>query len=293
MKRLAWLSVGLALTMAFAAVAYAAPAVATSLHGTSPAAAITASGTQPVWNTGNACQAPDGTMTVGTVNGHPSMFCDVRAQGTYNPFTGVIVPVNLWWNFSANETQGMILTVQVDGSWDCLNFNFHSFYGTVNVFLFGSGYYCTPSGGTLSASGPSGNPGVSVAINSEGDAVNVLETGSGYASNFYVYGTTTSVDFSLGGSLLTPSVFFMGTTAGFGTCPSGITFGRTFVHGISGGAYNTLNTIWVDGTNVATPPANVPYFTMHWWPMNGGLAKGDKLGFEVTQSAPSAGCGYL
>jgi hypothetical protein len=27
--------------------------------------------------------------------------------------------------------------------------------------------------------------------------------------------------------------------------------------------------------------------------MQGGLAKGDRLGFEVTQSAPSAGCSYL
>jgi len=295
MKRLGWLSVGLVLTIAIAAAGVVvAPAVATSLKGTSPSAAITASGVQPVWNTGNACQAPDGTLTVGTVNGHPSMYCDVRAQGTYNYFTGQITPVNLWWNFSANETQGMILTVQVDGSWDCLNFNFHSFYGTVNVLLFGTGYYCAPAGGINSAGAPpSATAGVNVVINSEGDCVTVVQTGSGYASNFYIYGTTTSTNFLLGGSLLKPTVFFIGTTAGFGTCPSGITFGRVFVHGVSGGSYNTLSTIWVDGTNVAAPPANVPYFTMHWWPINGGLGTGDKLGFEVTQSAPSEGCSYL
>jgi hypothetical protein len=294
MKRLGWLSVGLVLTIAIAAAASAAPAVASSLKGTSPSAAITASGVTPTWNAGNACQAPDGTLTVGTENGHPSMYCDVRAQGTYNFFTGQITPVNLWWNFSAGETQGMILTVQVDGSWDCLNFNFHSFYGTINVLLTGSGYYCAPAGGVIAgSSAPSGSSGVNVAINSEGDCVTVIQTGSGYESDFYVYGTTTSINFLLGGSALSPTVFFIGTTADFSTCPSGITFGRAFVDGVSGGSHNTLSTIWVDGTNVASPPANVPYFTMHWWPTNGGLGSHDKLGFEVTQSAPSEGCSYL
>ena len=295
MKRLGWLSVGLVLTIAIAAVAYAAPAVATSVKGTSPSTAITPAGSNPVWNTGNACQAPNGYITTGTVGGHPYLTCTVTAQGTYNIFTGQITPTNLWWNFSAGETQGVILSVEVGGSWDCLNFNFHSFYGQINIILGGSGYYCAPAGGVLTGSaGPtSSTSGVNVAINSEGDCVTVVQAGSGYASTFYVYGTTTSVNFLLGGSELSPTVFFLGTTSGFGTCPSGITFGRTFVHGVSGGAYNTLSTVWVDGTNVASPPANVPYFTMHWWPTNGGLAKGDKLGFEVTQSEPSAGCAYL
>jgi hypothetical protein len=294
MKRLGWLSVGLVLTIAIAAAASAAPAVATSLKGTSPSAAITASSSEPAWGQGNGCVAPYGTLTVGVVNGHQSIYCDVTVQGHYNYFTNQITPVYVWWNFTANETQGMILTVQVDGSWDCLNFNFHSFYGTINILLFGTGYYCNPAGGVnAGSSGPSNNPGVNVAINSEGDAVTVIQTGSGYSSNFYVYGTTTSVSFLLGGSELSPTVYYMGITAGFGTCPSGITFGRVYVHGVSGGAYNTLSTIWVDGTNVAAPPANVPYFTIHWWPINGGLAKGDKLGYEVTQSAPSLGCGYL
>jgi hypothetical protein len=294
MKRLGWLSVGLVLTIAIAGAVYAAPAVATTISGTLPSAAITASTSEPNWGNGNACSGSNGTISYAPEDGHASIYCQVTASGSYNVFTGETTPLYLYWNFTANETQGMIMTVEVYGSVDCLTFNFHGFYGTVNIVLLGSGYYCAPSGGAVAGgSGPSGNPGVNVAINSEGDAVTVIQAGSGYASDFYVYGTTTSMNFLLGGSELSPTVFFIGTTAGFGTCPSGITFGRTYVHGVSGGAYNTLSTVWVDGTNVASPPANVPYFTVHWWPINGGLSKGDKLGYEVTQSSPSAGCGYL
>jgi hypothetical protein len=294
MKRLGWLSVGLVLTIAIAAAVSVAPAFATSQKAGSPAAAVAAPSANPAWNTGNACVAPDGTMTIGTYDGHPYELCNVEVSGTSNPFTGTYDPVNLWWNFNANETQGMIFEVQVFGSVDCLTFNFHSFYGTVDIILMGSQYVCMPSGGTSGIAGqPAGAPGVNVAINSEGDNVTVIEAGSAYASMFYVYGTTTSMNFLLGGSILTPTVFFMGITAGFGTCPSGITYGRVYLSAVSGGSYNTLNTVWVDGTNVANPPMNVPYYTIHWWPMDGGLGTQDYLGFEVTQSAPANGCSYL
>jgi hypothetical protein len=295
MKRLAWLSVGLVLTIAIASAAYAAPAFATSLKGGSPSAAITAGAGEPNWNMGNACAAPDGTMSVGTYNGHPYELCNVEVSGSSNPFTGQYNPVMLWWNFSAGETQGMIFTVQVFGSVDCLTFNFHGFYGTVDLILMGSQYVCPSQGGVVAGvhGQPAGAPGVNVAINSEGDNVTVIEAGSAYASTFYVYGTTTSMNFLLGGSVLTPTVFFIGTTAGFGTCPSGITAGRVYLSAVSGGSYNTLNTIWIDGTNVVSPPANVPYYTTNWWPIDGGLGYMDYLGFEVTQSAPAGSCSYL
>ncbi len=300
MKRLGWLSVGIVLSIAVAGAIYATPTIAATFSGHSTPSAILAAGTDDVdWGAGNACSAPYGSLVPTTYMGHIVETCDVQVSGTpANPFTGTpgVYPV-VWWNFSAGENFGEIFMVNVIGSYLCVNFNFHGFYGDIDLAIAGSDYLCPSSGGPLSVAGApaqsGGLAGVNVAVNSEGDSVSILAQGSDYQSLFYVYGTTSSVNFVLDGSNLQPTIFFIGTTAGFGTCPSGITYGRIVEHAVSLGSKNTLSTIWVDGSNVAYPPVNVPYYTVHWWPINGGLGTGDKLGFEVTQTAPSEGCGYL
>jgi hypothetical protein len=290
MKRVGWLSVGIVLVIAAASAISLAPSIASAARGPSTSPAIIPAGSsEPTWNSGNLCTT---LQTTTTVSGHIVVTCNAETSGnlTYTP--------NLWYNFSAGEVENTyIYDVWIYGSLDCINLNFHSFYSEINIYLLGSGYVCPTAGGPNQVNSPAGSsaPGVNVVVNSEGDTMTVYQLGSAYQSAFFVYGTTTDVNFVLTGSFLSPTVFFEGTTAGFATCPSGITFGRVVLRGVSTGAYNTLSTIWIDGTNTMTVPPNVSYYTVWWTPLTGGLGKlgHDKLGFEVTQAVPSGSCSYL
>jgi hypothetical protein len=183
------------------------------------------------------------------------------------------------------------VTVIVAGSEDCINLNFHSFYTTLVVELAGSSYSCQSFGG------PDDSPfvaGVNIAINSEGDSFSLIQEGSFYTTSVTSYGTTTFVSVTQWGSHTNTTVNYIGTTAGFATCPSGITAGRVVWSEVAWGGYDTFNTIFVDGTNVHHAPANYAYSTEPLQPPDGnGWGFDDLYGNATTQTAPPGSCAYL
>ncbi len=136
--------------------------------------------------------------------------------------------------------------------------------------------------------------GIFVAVNSEGDILNLIQCGSDYGVNVTVYGTTTVVNGDLRGDFLNDTVTWIGTTAGFSTCPSGITTGRVSWGVEIRGSHDEWNTIFVDGTNVAHVPPNSPFTTEPLGPPD-GVAHGqdDLYGSETTTTAPAGSCAYL
>jgi hypothetical protein len=276
MKLVRWMGIGLVVSFLIAGATVAIPGAATGIHSLFQPQGITPSGgsPQPAWNTGNLCNSI-------SYPGPGNVTCvSLVSQASYP----------LWYNFSAGEVQGGTVTVAIYGSADCINLNFHSFYTTIVIDLLGSGYSCPASG----VSGSPVGPGVNVAINSEGDSFTLNQLGSVYTTNVTVYGTTTFVSAVQAGSGLTTTVTYVGTTAGFATCPSGITDGRVAWSEVSFGSYNTFNTIFVDGTNVAHPPANYAYSTEPLLPPDGAaFGYNDLYGNETTQTAPAGSCSYL
>lgn len=306
---------------ALSAIPTAATGVLSAI-GVSPAASSSSS-SQPVWNSGNLCSWISDNPVTGDVN------CVSLASDSYAP---------LWYNFSAGEVQGGVVNVWVYGSNDCIYMNFHSFDTTINIHLFGSDYSC-PSHPSTSSSGwgpvvagssdwgnqkgngcssysqwpyvawldpawvskPTSCPtGVNIVVNAELDIVNLLQTGSNYATNVTIYGTTTVVNAaqipkrcSGGAENLNTTIIYVGTTAGFATCPSGITYGRVSWTELARGSHDTFNTIFVDGTNVHVLPPNSPYSTVPLLPPEGVLGFHDLYGSETTTTAPSGSCHYL
>ena len=286
--------------------------------GATPAGASAAADPQPIWNSGNLC-SPSGinTSTVTCVSwyhwGHPV----------------------LWYNFSAYEQTGGVVNIWIFGSHECIYLNFHSFDTTVNIHLLGSDYSCASSSGSGGGGGgwspivqwghqggcsgghgwgsgwflpewfhKGGNScpvGVNIAVNSEGDTVNLIQSGSNYATNVTVYGTTTVVNVYQGtrdcwnenGNYLNTTIIYIGTKPGFSTCPSGITFDRVKWSILARGSHDTFNTIFVDGTNVHSLPANSGYATVPLLPVDGGLGYHDLYGSETTTTAPAGSCQYL
>jgi hypothetical protein len=231
---------------------------------------------QPSWNTGNLCT----TITYG---GPGDVNCVSLVSAS---------PYPLWYNFSAGQVQGGTVVVTIQGSTDCINLNFHSFYSTIVVRLLGSDYSCSSSIlGPAAATAPSG---VNIAVNSEGDTFNLIQNGSSFSTTLYIYGTTTYVSAVQTGSSLITTTNYIGTKPGFSVCPSGITDGRVSWSEVSYGSFNTFNTIFVDGTNVAHAPPNYAYATYPLLPPDGaGFGFSDLYGNETTQTAPVGSCSYL
>jgi hypothetical protein len=270
MKRLVWLSVALALTMTLAAVALAAPSGAAASPARS-APAVANPDTAPSWNTGNLCTS----YTTATIGGDLYITC-----------VGDQSDQNIWWNFSTPENT--VIQVTEQGSGDCINLNFASFYNTILVTLQGSNYYCSEGGG------------VNIALNSEGDVFILVQEGSHYSVDTFIYSFTVNYNVVLEASYDYDTVYYIGVYGGLGSgsqvCPYGTTSGlppydRIAVRSmVALGSYDTLYTIWVDqaghGTNVA------PY-TIAWTPIINGFGVSDQLGYEVTQTVPAGGCAYL
>jgi hypothetical protein len=277
MKLVRWMGIGLVVTFLVAGATVAIPGAAAGIHQfLSPSAGMNPSGgsPQPNWNSGNLC-------TPSVVGGNTTCVNLVSQSA-----------VPLWYNFSAGEFQGGNVTISIFGSSDCINLNFHSFYTNIVLILYGSTYSC-PASSTSGAPVGSG-PGVNVAINSEGDTFTLEQLGSVYSTNVTIYGTTTFVSDIQAGSGLVTTVTYIGTTAGFGTCPSGITSGRVMWSEVSYGSYNTFNTIFVNGMNVMHPPANSGYATYPLLPPDGAsFGTGNMYGNETTQALPPGTCSYL
>ncbi len=267
MKRWMWLSVALAVTMTFAAFAAVAP-LGSAASPTHPAAAVDPAAT-PVWNTGNLCTS----LTTGSMGGE-----------TYITCIGDQSDQNVWWNFSTPEDT--VLQVTEQGSNDCINLNFASFYNTILLTLQGSNYHC------------SGTAGVNIVINSEGDTVIFTQEASNYHVNTYLYSFTVNYNVILEGSFVVDKVYFIGVNGGLGSasqvCPFGVTNGlppdnRIAIRStIALGSYDTLSTIWVD----ASGPTVAPY-SIAWVAAINGFGVYDYLGYQVTNSPPAAGCSYL
>ncbi len=272
MSALKWLGLGAVAALVLAAVVVAVPL--TLAGNGSPAAAVpSTSASDPAWGAGNLCTSSLGDPAA-----------DFTCVSTQSFST-------LWLNLSSYETEHVTETILIVGSFDCINLNFHSFYSTIVINLEGSSYSCPAIGDSNLPS-----PGLNIAINSEGDSLTINQLGSYYSSNVVVYGTTTFVSAVQYGSHDTTTVTYVGTTAGFATCPSGIVYQREKWSEVSFGSVNTFNTIFVDGSNVAHPPADILYTTTPLAPPD-GLAFGtfDSYGVEVTTtSTPPAGtCSYL
>lgn len=278
MKIFAWVGLGVVVAVLIGGSAAAIPGLVLGHENAAPSSSgAVFSTTEPAWNTGNLCQQ---LTTVGTV-----VTCDSYQSAS---------PVNLYWNFSSGEVQGMTFNVVVYGSVDCIIMNFHSFYSTINIDLKGSNYAC---GGL-----PDPQPGVWAAINSEGDTVNIDEQGSSYSSVFYAYGgqahsgaASIGINIVLYGSFLSPNVDFIGLTPGFAVCPSGIVYktGVTEASEISYGSYNLLNTTWVDGTNNPHAAGLNMAYTTSAFPVSGDIGNYNLIGTEVTQTPPVDSCAYL
>lgn len=229
----------------------------------------------PAWTSGNLCSSI-------SYPGPGDITCVSLVSQAPNP---------LWWNFTEvpAKIQGGTVTVDIFGSADCINLNFHSFYTTIVINLFGSVYACaSPVGeGALA-------PGINIVINSEGDSLTLNQMGSQYDTNLTVYGTTTFVSDTQSGSFDNTTVTYIGWGEKAQVCPSGITDLRVHWSEVSYGSYNTFNTIFVDGTNVVHPPANYAYSTEPLLPPDGmAFGTGDLYGNETTQTAPPGTCGYL
>lgn len=231
---------------------------------------------KPMWNAGNLCttvtQAGNIETCTATVSGYPGH------------------PAVLYWNFTntPNTVQGNTTNINIEGSWDCIIINIHSFYSTININLLGSFYSCagTPVlGGAVTSS-------VNVAINSEGDTFNVQQYGSNYNSTYFVYGTTVPVSLALNGSHDFPTVNYIGTGAGFTPCPWALE-SKSFVTEVSllsYGSFNMLNTTWVNGPGYSGLNHGQ---TILSWPVMGDYGTHNSLGDTISTTAPANSCAYL
>jgi len=230
----------------------------------------------PGWNTGNLCTT---ITTVGMVE---------TCTSTQSGFPGSPLVLNYNFENTPATAEGWTLNINVEGSYDCLIINVHSFYSTVNLNLDGSFYSCAGTsvlGGAVTSS-------VNVAINSEGDTFNVQQYGSNYNATYYVYGTTVPVALALNGSHDFPTVNYIGTGAGFTPCPWALE-SKSFVTEVqllSYGSFNMLNTTWVNGPGYSGLNHGQ---VISAWPVMGDYGSHNSLGDTITTSAPANSCAYL
>ncbi len=319
MRMQRWVGLGVAIVVVAAVTVSLFPSATAGLASLvgAPKTLDSTGASEPNWNAGNLCYA----YGIGTTK----VLCVSTISNAREPLT---------YNFSAGELLGGTVNVWIYGSNDCVYLNFHSFYTTINIHLLGTGYACkTPksSGGGGGGNGwdPAVNlyqqpscssspgftwtlgvlwnnqqtscaPGINIAVNSEGDVVNLIQFGSpcqtigDYTANVTVYGTTTVVHDYQNGNNLHTTVTYIGTTAGFATCPSGITVGRVSWTVKSYGNKNEFSTIFVDGTNVAHAPPNQSFKTQPLGPPDGvSYGFGNLYGSETTQVTPAGSCQYI
>jgi hypothetical protein len=268
MKKWIGLTLAVVAVMTFAALAAAAPlgAAATPAHS-APAVATPAA--SPSWNTGNLCSS----YTTKTLGGDLYITC-----------VGDQSDANLWWNFSTPENT--VIQVTEQGSGDCINLNFASFYNTILVTLQGSNYVCPEAGG------------VNIALNSEGDVFILVQEGSHYSVDTFIYSFTVNYNVVMEASYDNDTVYFIGVNDGLGTasqvCPYGTTNGlppynRIAVRSmVALGSYDSLYTVWVDESGGTVSP-----YTIAWTPIINGFGVYDTLGYQVTTTVPAGGCAYL
>lgn len=279
MKLIAKAGIGIVVVVSLIGMAFVAfPAAAgfTPMAGSTTSNFPIMSPGNPGWNTGNLCTT---ITTVGT-----TVTCTATASGTPGS------PLVLNYNFAntPEHAQGWTDNINIEGSYDCIIINVHSFYSTINVNLDGSYYSCagTPAlGAGVSSS-------VNFAINSENDTLNIQEYGSHYNSTFYVYGTTVPVALTVSGSFDYPTVNYIGMEPGFKPCPSGLESKSWVMESslVSYGSFNTLNTTWVNGPGYSGLNSG---YTIYAWPPTGDYGFSNVQGKTTTTTAPADSCAYL
>ncbi|MGP8075475.1 MAG: hypothetical protein ACLP8Y_01880 [Thermoplasmata archaeon] len=285
MKVVGWLGIGLVAAFMVGATMFAIPGPSSGVQslGKTEIAIPALSPNQPEWNSGNLCS------TI-SYPGPGDVTCVSLVSSSSVP---------LWYNFSAGTVQGGTVTVVVDGSADCINLNFHSFYSTIMIELEGSYYSCAGFVGsgpppTVASVGVNSPAGLNVVVNSEGDLFDLVQDGAGYYSNVTIYGTTTYASTTMWSSQLNTTYTYIGTKPGFSSCPSGIVDGRVAWSDASYGSDNTFNTVFIDGTNTHVVPPNYAYSTETLLPPDGNaFGTNDLYGNETTQTAPVGSCQYL
>jgi len=278
MKVVGWLGIGIVAAVMIGFGVFAMPGAATSVQSFLTSDHGNPHQPEPVWSSGNLCSSI-------TYYGKGDITCTSLISAA---------PYPLWWNFTEvpAETEHGTVTVDIAGSEDCINLNFHSFYTTIVVELAGSDYSCVAFAGS---GGVPGSPsGVNIAVNSEGDSFSYIQDGSFYVTNITSYGTTTFASVTQWGSWDNTTVNYIGTNAGFATCPSGITAGRVAWSEVAWGSFDTFNSIFVDGTNVHHAPPNYGYSTEPLLPPDGNAyGYSDLYGNETTQTTPVGACAYI
>lgn len=328
MKRVAWLGIGLAVTVlvvgAIGLNSATASGVQTFLglsNGSGSSDAVS-----PVWNSGNLCTSIHYGPSKGDIS------CVSRISGA---------PYPLWYNFSAGGVKGATVNVTIYGSRDCINLNFKdTIGGVINIHLFGSDYSCPASSGhgkgwSSPASGGTGvsdwgrsgcssgwgkggpeitvawrsggggkscGTGVIIAANSEDETLNLVQCGRDYSLNLTVLSRSTFVNAtqSRWSFHINDTVTYIGhgayikSSAAFDPCPFDVTAGKVTWGETSYGSHNTFSTIFVDGTNLAHIPPNYGYSTEPLGPPDGySYGWGNLYGNETTTTAPSGACHYL
>lgn len=146
-------------------------------------------------------------------------------------------------------------------------------------------------------------PGVNIAVVSEDDVMNLVQGGSsspchhgsgGYATNVTVYAATTVVNVVQNSDKLNTTVTYIGSKAGFSTCPYRYEYGRVHWTEVANGNKDTFNTIFVNQAGAKGSPVNSPYTTEPLGPP-AGIATGydDIYGNENTTTAPPGTCQYI
>lgn len=313
--RAGWLIVALVVTVAVAGALSVIPSAATGLQsflGTSSGTGSSDPG-QPVWNTGNLCPTPlpgVGTLHVSCMNTQSGTTLVENFSSTLQGgYVNILITGSndcIYLNFHSFYTD---ITITLKGShYACVS---TSASGEKNpsITLCGNGCgggtgpsgcptnyggpgfgWLPPDGGADWSKKTTCSPGVNIAINSEGDTLNLIQKGCDYSTNVTVYGTTTIVKTTQYGDELNTVVTYIGIEPGFSVCPDGITYGKVTWKWITYGSYDKFTTILVDAK---TPPPISPLHYVHVYPPDWIFGTHDYYGTETTTTAPPGSCHYL
>lgn len=145
-------------------------------------------------------------------------------------------------------------------------------------------------------------PGINVAINSENDVLNLVQGSTsycdhghgGYATNVTVYAATVVVNVVQNSDNLNTTITYIGSKAGFSTCPYKYENGRVHWTEVAIGNKDTFNTIFVNQAGAKGAPSNSPYSTEPLGPPDGtAVGYNDLYGNETTTTAPPGTCQYI
>lgn len=168
---------------------------------------------------------------------------------------------------------------------------------------YGSGgSWISPDWGHGSGANVTCGPGINIAINSENDVLNLVQGSvshcergrGGYATNVTIYATTVVANVVQNQDHLNTTITYIGSSAGFATCPYKYENGRVHWTEVANGNKDTFNTIFVNQAGAKHAPPNSPYSTEPLGPPDGtAVGYNDVYGNETTTTAPPGTCQYI